>query len=1042
MASTSDILVNFQGVDNVSPVAQQVGSNVGNMTGGIKNSMGQLGSAFSGLNGLIMGAFGAFGLSTFKNMTYGYATTREELLSLHEAMYGTGEEVDKLWDEMDTMTTEGYVQLDNLSQVMSNFKMSTGASTNQAREFAVQVNKIGNMAILMGKSEAQSTMIMQGAIQGLNGNFRTLQFNLGITRDKLKAMGWSGNAKDINGYTKALEKYLSTIDTSNLLDSTQGKLISLQKRFRIAGRNMGMSMLPIINAIFDGITKINAESDDMLAKVVILSTGALSGFASILPTISPLIQLYEFFGTRIEKLARQHDEGAVHFARTRQVLSPLTKTLQGINIVARDFIAIPLANKFREVALSSTEWIRVPVVSYVSRLNSAIREAYNSHIKYGSALTALRGTVQFHRQNLASGVTGVGKITGAVGKASDKFLNFAKAYGTVDSKMKVARIQQLLYNRSVEQGILAKDMETATAMENEIALYALMGAKTGNIAENEGETISTYEHSIATASLNTNLAILVDLMTKVVGMMAFNIEQTQLDAIANGEDATAIEAKNIALGETIAMTQASVGSSIEKVGALQAETVATGEATGGWLAMAIAEMVALWPILLVIGAIVALIVIVDQIGKTLGWWDDWSSMLEAIYAGLQRLWSAFINNPNVQGFIKDIQGLFGALGGAIQWVAWQILQLFGWEDDGGEFDFVRFLIDGFGTLGRILGDIVNAIKRVIGAFASFINFLATTDGPIGFVRDGLKTIICALMGCSPGIIPALEMMSSVFTRVFGGIVSFITNPVGTIVGRFKEIITGAGQIGDMVGGFLIRQINKFLDFLGPLGSAIRGVFSGALPILGQIITTITGTIGQVWGVISDMFSGKITVDQGINKIISLVKPALTILYNIFLNIFNRIKNYVINTARNMVNGFIGFILSIPQRVMGIFNTLLTNLLNLPSQVFNTGKEIGQGIYDGIDNTVSGLTGGLVHLPGANQGEKKGKAKTTSKTVGNVNKNYNNTGKTRHYTINVGKGAIQLDARNLTTKESKQIMINALEGLTSLSPVNTKANAQK
>ena len=31
-------------------------------------------------------------------------------------------------------------------------------------------------------------------------------------------------------------------------------------------------------------------------------------------------------------------------------------------------------------------------------------------------------------------------------------------------------------------------------------------------------------------------------------------------------------------------------------------------------------------------------------------------------------------------------------------------------------------------------------------------------------------------------------------------------------------------------------------------------------------------------------------------------------------------------------------------------------------------------------------------------------------------------------IIIGAGAIQLDARNLTTKESRQIMINALEGL--------------
>ena len=1035
MATNSEVLVQFQGVDNVSPVAQQIGRSVGDLGGGFKGTMGQLGSIFSGMNGLIMGAFGAFGLSSFKNMTYGYATAREELLSLHNAMYGTGEEANKLWDEMDTMTTAGLTQLDNLTQVMSNFKMSTGASTNQARDFAVQVNKIGNMALLMGKSEAQSTMIMMGAIQGLNGNFRTLQFNLGITRDKLKKMGWSGNAKDIDGYTKALKKYLESIKTDDLLNSTQGKIISLQKQFRITGRNIGMAYLPLINAILDGVTKINAESDNMLAKVVILGTGGLSLFASFLPTLSPLIQLYTFLEDRIDNLAMGTSILNNRFTTTRQVVGTLNGHLRIGAKLLHDWVNVPIYNYLKEfidiantpigrmfdsLQGGATRFIKLPLANHYSKLISLTHKWFT--IPMGKVLNS---------------------VSASVGGLIGRYSKFISVYGSSIVQERNALIMQRLKvwwsernafftkQQAIAEGYLSKELiNSAMAHTSQIGLIdaETLATEENTLAKEEGvlsaeaEAIARGEGALASIFSGTAKE----------GESLATLELNDLIAIQTGLLIAQAEAQGFNTAEIIAST-----------GALEAETVATAETSAGFLGLAGAESLALWPILLIIGAIVALVAVGYEIGKMLGWWDNWSTMLEAITSGLRRLWSAFINNPNVQGFIKDIQGLFGALGGAISWVAWQVLQLFGWEDDGSEFDFVRFLIDGFGTLGRILGDIVNAIKRTVSAFAGFINFLATTDGPIGFVRDGLKTIICALVGCSPGIVPALEKVGDVFNSIFGGIVSFISNPVGTIVGRFKEIITGAEQIGDMIGGFVIRQINKFLDFLGPLGSVIRNIFSGALPILAQIVGTIAGTIGQVWGVISDMFSGKITVDQGISKIIAIIKPTLQILYQIFVSIFNRIKNYVINTAKNMVNGFIGFILSIPQRVMGIFNTLLTNLFNLPSQVFNTGKEIGQGIYDGIDDTVSGLTGGIVHLPGANTNkDKKGQAKSNAKTVGNATKNYNNTGKTRHYTINVGKGAIQLDASNLTTKESKQIMINALEGLTSLSPVNTKANAQK
>lgn len=145
-----------------------------------------------------------------------------------------------------------------------------------------------------------------------------------------------------------------------------------------------------------------------------------------------------------------------------------------------------------------------------------------------------------------------------------------------------------------------------------------------------------------------------------------------------------------------------------------------------------------------------------------------------------------------------------------------------------------------------------------------------------------------------------------------------------------------------------------------------------------------------------------------------------------------------NVARNiglmLWNGLNSIVGGIPQRVWNTFMTMITNLTRIPQMVFNKGKEFGQSIYDGMDSAVSGLTGGMIHLPGANTG----KTRQNAKTIGNATKNYNNSRNVRGgHTINIGHGAIQLDARNLTTKESKQIMINALEGLTTYGVAQTK-----
>ena len=345
-------------------------------------------------------------------------------------------------------------------------------------------------------------------------------------------------------------------------------------------------------------------------------------------------------------------------------------------------------------------------------------------------------------------------------------------------------------------------------------------------------------------------------------------------------------------------------------------------------------------VLLIVGAIILVIMVIDQIGKTLGWWDNWKEMLDAIVKGLQRIWQAFINNPNVQGFIKDIQWLFGELGKGIQWVAWQVLQFFGWKDDGSEVDIVRGIIDVFGALGDILGKIVNAVKYFFKVTAPiWITLFNVMSMPIRAIIGLLRGIICIILGCSPGIVPAMQTLAGVFRTIWGGLASFISNPIGTIV----------------------RAIQSWQSLL----------------------FNVARTIGSsIW--------------NGLNSVLG----------------------------------------GMPQRVWQIFWNMLNNIKQIPQMIWGTAQDIGQQAWNGLDSAVSGLTGGAIHLPGATNRQQN--AQQNARTIGNATKNYNNSRNARGgHTINIGAGAIQLDARNLTTKESKQIMINALEGLTTYETVHTK-----
>lgn len=1033
MVENADILVNLQGVDNVSPTAQQIAQSMGGatqQTGGLRDSMSQLGNIFSGLNGLVMGVFGAYGLSTFKNMTYGMATAREEVKGLYESVAGTKDDANQLWEYMDQLTNQGYVQLDDLTQAMNVFGMSTGSGVEGMAMAVDMVNDIGNRAIQMGYDSNRQQLLMQSVAQGLNGNLRMLNVAFGITKDKLTNLGWSGASTDIQGYIDALDKYLNkNVKMENLLNSTQGRVVSLQKRFRIAGRNLGNYMLPPINAIMDAFTQLNAQSNDFLASIIIIGTGAMSGFASILPTLSPLIQVYEFLekNETLKKFSIDLKVGNKIISQSTNHTKSLTSSLASTSSALKEYIGIPVTNWLKGVVSGHTQWIRTPINTFLNNLNLRLG-AVNTRLTSFAVGTKATVLTPFN--------TALGRMRNLLGDVTKRLAGFILQYGKLSTA-------QNMVPKIMEKGLsiqdLVKDPERAKKLRPAEAMFKnkLFVKDRDSKRDLQKTEAMTKAYMKQTKALSTHTMM----------MQANNIAQgegilvSEGLAVANTEEAlsedlsTFAKVKNtIATWANTAGEEAGIWAKMKAI-AINLKDVAVKKIVAVWNSIiAITNIEILLPILLIIGAIVALIAIINKIGKSLGWWNNWKEALEAIINGLKRLWSAFINNPNVQGFIKDIQWLFGQLGKGISWVATQILHLFGIEDNGEQVDAVRMIIDVFGALGKILGDIVNIFKRVFGAIYTVISPI------VGAIVWVLHSIICILLGCSPGIVPALRKVGDVFNIIFGRIVSFITNPVGFIVGQFKQLVDGAMQIGDIIGNFLIDRFNKFLDFLGPLGTAIKDVFKGALPILANIVRVVSSTIGEVFSIFGGMLSGKIGVEEGLNRLTKIILPLLTRIWKIFVGIFTRIKNFIIKSARSMVNGFIGFILTIPQKLMQIFTGMLNNLFNLPQQIYNAGRQLGEGIYNGVDAKVSELTGGLVHLPGANQ---KKNAQANAKTMGNVNKNYNNTSKNRTgHVFNIGEGAIKLDARNLTTKESKQVMINALEGLTTYETVHTKNSATR
>ena len=1004
MALTTDILVNFQGVDNVSNIAQRIGADINgtsSQTGGLMNTVSRLGGIFRGLNGLVMGVFGAYGLSTFKNITYGTATAREQILQLYESVAGStkkaGPALD-LWNKMDELTNHGYVSLDQLGQSINVLGMSAQATVPQMDSMVTLINEVGNRAILMGYDANRTQLLMNNVATGLNGNMQMLNNAFGVTKNKLKDLGWSGAATDIEGYNKALRTYLGiSDDTGEHLDNTQGKVIALQKKFRIAGRKLGMYMLPPINAIMDAFTNLNEKSDDLMVSLIIIGTGFMSGFASILPTLAPLIQVWQFLQTlNIPTI------GLGNLTQTNTIIGRLLAN-------TKDLVATPIAGWLRI-------WKNTNILPIIDKMRAGILRFYLTNIRYTGTMVELTR----HTSNFSSTImNGLGKVSGGIGNAQIKLAQFVGTYGSLEGRANV--LARIIQNSS------RLEMVGDHAQSN-IYKYGQLGKKATGFLERRDATTDKkgfVDHLVRKEMIARKLnrkAIDEERIANqknVLGKIASALWTGEETARLGANTTAKAVSKGASIAEGVARadanTQVAVGNMlrlyemgiidkvtlarvlyrlgiIDEAAAKKLANVASLEELGvksllsGINLTLIAEnAILIAQILLVIGVVVGLILVIDQIGKTLGWWDNWKTMLDAIVNGLKRLWSAFINNPNVQGFIKDIQGLFGQLGSIITQVAWAVLQFFGWEDDGSEVDLVRMIIDVFGALGKALGDVVNSFKAVFGTIWSIVG------PPAMLVWEALKSIVCILIGCSPGIVPALQNVYQAFVNVFRGLAGFMQGPADIIRTTIGTIIS--------------------------------------------IIQLAISTIGQAFNIIGGIITGKVSLSDGLKQLVTLAGTYLTQLGNIFRNHFTRIIGIVINSAKRLVSGFIGNITGFPGRVLQILMGLINNIMNLPQQMAQGAMNLAGGLEEGFLNGVRDWIPGASILLGPKTNNYGAGA---AKTIGNVNKSYTNTTQKRQgHTFNIGAGAIQLDARNLTTKESKQVMINALEGLTTYETVHTK-----
>ena len=360
-----------------------------------------------------------------------------------------------------------------------------------------------------------------------------------------------------------------------------------------------------------------------------------------------------------------------------------------------------------------------------------------------------------------------------------------------------------------EIGVTIKQI--ASSIGNAFAKWREGKATLTNALIEEFGTLSKKNNSVATM-MNTFL--------KLEGVVAL-IKYAGATLIA-----TIIEVTNTQ------QTFSNVYAHVLNVMAKNEETLATLELSG-----AVALLDALLApftvtILLIVGAILALVVVVEKLGEALGWWEDFGSMFEAISSGINRMWEAFINSDIVQAiihyfqdFIDTLKDLFDAIG-----------KIFGSLDN--NFDIVQSFIDAFAVLEGVLKRIWNMLDAWANSPFGFVTTWMTPLGILLFHLDELGSFFEDLRDAIGEFTKSQEFMDLV--NAFNEAVDEIRHTINELLDIINEIVSVFDEVfNSKEGEGTEKRIKSLVDLLKLLAKVIEAVIIPAIKRIGILIKIAT-----------------------------------------------------------------------------------------------------------------------------------------------------------------------------------------------------------
>lgn len=321
---------------------------------------------------------------------------------------------------------------------------------------------------------------------------------------------------------------------------------------------------------------------------------------------------------------------------------------------------------------------------------------------------------------------------------------------------------------------------------------------------------------------------------------------------------------------------------------------------------------------------------------------DWASVGQSVADTIVSIVNGLLSF-DWGGFFSTVASGITGLTGAISWIInnWGAI-LTGLEAFGA-------LIAAIQIVGFVNG-IMEMATNIGGLIASFGGLSGVLTGvvlPIAGVAAAIVAIIA--------IIQNWDTITETIATVWETVKNAVVNTWNNLYSKFVEIFTAIlnNPVVQLIVDYVTTRFNIMKDLITGIWDGIKDIASGAWELIKNIV------LGPVL-LLCDLVTGNFTkLKEDASKIFSNLGNALSSIWNgikgIASSIWTAIKENIANTAGRMVDGVKLAIQKIPGIFSDIFGRVRNFVTNLPGEALRWGRDIIDGIADGIRGAIGKVT---------------------------------------------------------------------------------------